>query len=145
MIDDAETLLTAEEGRRNVVYPDQFGYPTCGIGHKDSSMRIGDVVSDEQVDAWFAADFTNAAGAISARWPAFSTLDVVRQSYVISLAFQLGTDGALAFHHTLDCLAAGDWQGAHDGALASKWHQQTPARCERAAMAFLTGAFQQIP
>lgn len=145
MIYDAESLLTAEEGRRNFVYPDQFGYPTAGIGHKDSAMHIGDAVSDEQVDAWFASDFTTASTAIAARWPPFASLDPVRQAYVVSMAFQLGVNGALAFHHTLGCLAAADWQGAHDGALASAWHQQTPARSERAANAFLSGEWQQIP
>jgi lysozyme len=145
MIADAESLLVAEEGRKNYVYPDQFGYPTGGIGHKDTSMTIGACVSDAQIDAWFAADVAVAKNGIAAHWPAITSLDPVRQAYVVSMAFQLGVGGVLGFSHMLVCLAAGDWQGAHDGALASVWHKQTPGRCERAATAFLTGQWQQVP
>jgi len=145
MITDAESLIRAEEGVSNPVELDTLGFPTGGIGHKDSTLVVGTVLSEGQIAAWFAADFISHSDGIKARWPAFYTLDPVRQAYVVSAAFQLGVGGILGFPHTLGCLAVGDWQGAHDGALASKWHQQTPARCERAAMAFLTGAFQQIP
>lgn len=145
MIHDTESLLTGEEGRRNVVYPDQYGYPTAGIGHKDTSMRIGAYVTDAQIDDWFTADVIHASDGIALHWPAIRQLDEVRRAYVISMAFQMGVAGALGFPHTLACLAAGDWQGAHDGVIASKWHGQTKARAERCAEAFLSGSWQQIP
>jgi len=72
-------------------------------------------------------------------------LDAVRQAYLVSMEFQLGTSGVLLFRHLLAALAAGDWLGAQQNALASDWHKQTPERCERAAQAFFTGEFQQIP
>lgn len=107
-------------------------------------MHIGNYVSDAQVDAWFAADYLHARDGIALHWPAIHALDAVRQAYVVSMAFQMGVGGALGFPHTLACLASGDWQGAHDGVIASAWHKQTPERDERCAMAFMTGEWQQI-
>jgi lysozyme len=145
MINDAESLIRAEEGVSNPVELDTLGFPTGGVGHKDSTLVVGTVLSEEQISAWFASDFISHSDGIKARWPAYYTLDPVRQAYVVSMAFQLGVSGVLGFPHTLGCLSAGDWQGAHDGVLASLWHQQTPNRCERCAMALLTGEYQQIP
>jgi GH24 family phage-related lysozyme (muramidase) len=147
MITDAESLLVAEEGRETEAYIDSKGFWTNGIGHKytDGRPHPGEVWSDAKVDAVFAVDFAYARDGIAAHWPAINSLDPVRQAYVVSMAFQLGVGGVLGFPHMLGCLAASDWQGAHDAALASKWHQETPERCERAAAAFLTGQWQQVP
>lgn len=147
MIHDAESLLIAEEGRETESYVDNLGFWTNGIGHKytDGLEHAGDVWDEAKVDAVFAVDFAHARDGIAAHWPAVRALDAVRQAYVVSMAFQMGVGGVLGFPHTLGCLAAGDWQGAHDGVLSSKWHQQTPERSGRCAEAFLTGQWQQIP
>lgn len=148
MIQDAESLVGAEEGRRYVAYWDNANprNATNGIGHKDNSMVVGVTTWDDAtIDATFATDMAIHAAGIRARWPAFDSLDVVRQAYVISMAFQMGVSGAMGFTHTLGCLACGDWQGAHDGIMASAFGRQTPERAGRCAMAFLTGQYQQIP
>lgn len=148
MIHDAESLIEGEESRRRIAYWDNAvpRNATNGIGHKDNSMIVGVTTwNDARIDAVFAIDFAHARDGIAAHWPAMRSLDEVRQAYVVSAAFQMGVTGILGFPHTLACLATADWQGAHDGVLASKWHQQTPGRAERCAMAFLTGQWQQIP
>lgn len=145
MIRDAQSLLTSEEGRRNVAYPDSEGKATIGIGHYDQRLVPGVTTwTDEQVDAQFHADFVRARDGIAKAWPQIAGLDQVRQAYVVSMAFQLGVAGVLGFPRMLAALAAHAWQSAHDEALASKWHLQTPARCERAARAFFSGQWQQI-
>ncbi len=136
---NAEGLIGAEEGRRNDVYPDTRGYPTAGIGHKDVSMRIGDTVSDEQIDAWFAEDYARAANGIVASLPWFRGLDEVRQAYLISMAFQMGLGGVLGFHHTLAAIQVGQWAQAAQGIRSSDWHTETPARAERCALAMIDG------
>jgi len=146
MIQDAESLLVAEEGRETEAYIDNRGFWTNGIGHKytDGQPHPGEVWSDEKVDAVFAVDFAYARDGTAAHWPPVQSLDPVRQAYVVSMAFQMGVGGVLGFPHTLGCLAAGDWTGAHAGVLQSKWATQTPARAARCAAAFLTGEWQQI-
>lgn len=144
-IHDAETLLQGEEGRRSVAYPDSRGIPTIGIGHADRTLIVGVTKwTDDQIDAQFRADFVRARDGIAKAWPQIAALDDVRRAYLVSMAFQLGVDGVLAFRRLLAALAARAWQSAYDEALNSDWHHQTPGRCERAATAFFTGQWQQI-
>lgn len=49
-------LLVQREAKRNTVYLDSEGKPTVGIGHYDPSLVVGDVWTDEQVEAAFKAD-----------------------------------------------------------------------------------------
>lgn len=147
MISDAKSLITGEEGRRNVAYKDSLGNWTNGIGHfyDDEADHADDWWPDVKVDAVFSADFANACNSISAHWAPFKGLDVVRQAYLVSMTFQLGLHKTLGFVHMLSDLAAGQWVLAASAAKASEWHAETPARCERAAGAFESGQWQQIP
>lgn len=49
-------LLVQREAKRNTVYLDSEGKPTCGIGHYDPALVVGDVWTDEQVEAAFRSD-----------------------------------------------------------------------------------------
>lgn len=49
-------LLVQREAKRNAVYLDSEGKPTCGIGHYDPNLVVGDVWTDEQVEDAFKAD-----------------------------------------------------------------------------------------
>ena len=56
------------------------------------------------------------------------------------LGFNLGDSGLEKFHHTLACVEAGDWQGAHDNLLASEpWATQVGPRAQEDATMLLTG------
>lgn len=55
------------------------------------------------------------------------------------MAFQMGRAKLEGFNRMLLCVRAGDWQGAYDNALDSKWARQTPARANRIATMLLTG------
>lgn len=146
MIHDAESLIQAEEGRTNVAKRDTRGRPFIGIGHDDPALIPGVTRwTDAQVDAQFQADYTHARDGIAHAWHGISGLDPVRCAYLVSMAFQLGVGGVLTFSRMLSAAQAGQWRAMHDAALASDWHEQTPNRCNRAAMAFLTGQWQQIP
>ncbi len=142
---DAKSLIAGEEGRANRAYPDSRGISTNGIGHKDASMPLGTYWPDARVEATFEADYAAAAAGISRAFPAFARLDGVRQAYLVSMAFQLGVTGTLGFHKALAAAADGRWSDFAAEVLASDWHTQTPARCERAARAFKTGMWQMIP
>lgn len=49
-------LLVQREAKRNTVYLDSEGKPTVGVGHFDPNLHVGDVWTDEQVEAAFKAD-----------------------------------------------------------------------------------------
>ena len=69
----------------------------------------------------------------------FNRLDEVRQMAVVNMCFQLGVAGCLSFRKMWAALEAGDYQLAHDEALDSRWHRQTPNRARRVANVLLTG------
>lgn len=58
-------LLIAREGKSNKVYRDTVGKPTVGVGHMDESLTVGDVWTDEQVDAALEADLARFEKALN--------------------------------------------------------------------------------
>lgn len=143
MVKDAESLIANEEGRRSVGYLDTLGIPTIGIGHTGKEVYVGLVWTDQQIDAAFMRDFDTAAHGLLPALPWLPTLDEVRKAYLISMAFQMGVHGVLAFQHTLGALRDQRWNDAAGGVRDSTWHKQTFGRAERCARAFETGAWQQ--
>jgi len=55
-------------------------------------------------------------------------LDEVRKSVLLNMCFNLGIGGLLEFNNTLAYVAAGDWERAANGMLASKWAKQVGRR-----------------
>ena len=58
----------------------------------------------------------------------YSALDEVRKSVLLNMCFNLGIGGLLEFNNTLAFIAAGDWERAANGMLASKWAKQVGRR-----------------
>ncbi len=58
----------------------------------------------------------------------YNKLDEVRQSVLLNMCFNLGIKGLLEFKNTLAFIAAGDWERAANGMLASKWAKQVGMR-----------------
>lgn len=131
--------LIAEEGRNNIAYLDTLGYPTIGVGHKGSDVRLGMVWTDAQIDAAFDADIAAKTAEVKAALPWFGSLNEPRQAALLQMAFQMGTRGLLGFPNTLAAIHDGRWADAGTGMLASKWAQQTPYRVARLARQMTSG------
>jgi len=61
-----ENLMALREGRETTVYLDSLGKPTVGIGHlvlPEDNLKVGDTITDEQVDALFKKDGAAAMAA----------------------------------------------------------------------------------
>ena len=52
------------------------------------------------------------------------------------MAYQLDATGVLEFHRLLAHVARSEWREAADECRRSRWHKQTPSRCERVAARF---------
>lgn len=141
-IEKLRTQLEREEGRRYVAYLDTLGVPTIGIGHTGPDVHMGLIWTSQEVDTAFAKDVSHAIAGVEARLPWTADLDDARIGALVNMCFQLGIGGLLKFSGTLAAIKAGEWQQAHDHALASKWAQQTPARAKRVALQLLTGIWQ---
>jgi lysozyme len=130
-------LLIADEGLRLKPYRCTEGKLSVGVG------RNLDDVGITREEAMMLLDHditraTNAAAEVVGR-DVFGSLNPARQAALVSMAFQMGRAGLEGFNRMLLCIRAGDWQGAQDNALDSKWARQTPARAERIARMILTG------
>lgn len=133
-----ETLLKQEllryEGCKYETYLDTEGLLTAGVGHLLSNAEkklypLGTAIPKHIVDNWFNEDVgraTKVALSIVGQ-TTFNRLDEVRQRVVVNLAFNLG-NRLKGFRKFLADLDAGDYSGAADNMIDSKWYTQVGRR-----------------
>lgn len=88
-------FLKREEGVVKKVYKDQASLPTAGVGHllskeemKSLGLKMGDPVSDEQVDTWLSQDVARFEEAVG--WPTGAGFPPYRFDALVSFAFNVG-------------------------------------------------------
>ena len=125
------TRIKAHEGLRLKPYTDSLGRLTIGYGRCLETRGI----SRAEAEALFRADLAAAIAAAEAVAGAASwaALGRVRREVLVEMVYQLGAGGASRFARMLAALRAGDYGRAADEMLDSRWHGQTPARCEALA------------
>lgn len=133
-----EELLVKEEGEVLHCYDDQFGFKTIGVGVLIDARKGGGITREESRYLLNNRIERRKAGLRSAL-PWFDALNEVRQAALISMAYQLGMSGLLAFHNMLGMMEADDFGAASISALDSRWARQTPARAMRTAEMIRTG------
>lgn len=120
-------------------YQDHLGFWTIGIGRL-IDKRKGGGISKEESAYLFANDVADKTAEVRRALPWFARLNEARQGVLLNMAFQMGTEGLLAFKNTLAMIQAGQYDAAADGMLNSKWaREQTPARAKRLADQMRTG------
>jgi lysozyme len=132
------------ENRVPYAYSDSRGYLTIGDGILVDKRRGGGLFPEEM-------DYirNNRRGKIELRLdhelPWWRSQNEPRQTVLLLMAWQLGVEGLLGFHRTLELWAKGDYSGAAASLRDSLWHAQTPMRCERMATQLQTGDWVEIP
>lgn len=134
--------LMDEEGVVPYAYKDHLGYLTIGCGRLIDKRKGGRLRPDE-IALLLDNDIEEKTQEVEKALPWVRELDEPRRAVVVGMAFQMGTAGLLKFKNTLRAVTDGRWQDAHDGMLASKWAEQTPARAKRMARQMLTGEWQR--
>lgn len=134
-----EELLIKEEGRkvkngRHYAYQDHLGFWTIGYGQL-VDVRKGGGLSEKQALALLRDEIAEKQAELDARLPWWRMLSETRQTVLLAMCFQMGTDGLLGFKNTLAFLQAGDYARAAQNIRKSLWAVQTPARAERMARA----------
>lgn len=121
--------LKQNEGFRETVYLDHLGNPTIGYGFLVSHLRLDEAVSDiilrQIVDKIIAS--------VKVKYPWYSEMPHPVKSVIVEMCYQMGMSGFSKFKRTQKLMQAKDFRGAAASIRASKWHSQTPARCERLA------------
>lgn len=128
--------IKAEEGTVLHAYEDHLGYLTIGVGRL-IDKRKGGGISQKEADYLLLNDVQEIVSVLDKALPWMKQLSDSQQRALCQMAFQMGVDGLLGFKTTLARLKAGDFKGAKESALKSKWATQTPARAERVTDMFL--------
>lgn len=128
----AEVKIQLREGRKNIAYLDSKGILTVGIGHKVLSsehITLGESISDEMIDNFFAADIQGAANLAVSQARDLGVSDTDFVAALINVNFQLGNFQSVLYG-TYDQLKAGNPTSAISHIQASAWAQQTPVRAQ---------------
>ena len=141
MISELTQQLNRDEGRKKAAYQDHLGFWTIGVGRLIDSRKGGGLCDDE-MDYLLRNDINDRIDALTRALPWFQNLDDARKGVLLNMAFQMGTDGLLAFKNTLAEIRAGDYSTASEMMLQSKWAKQTPERAMRLAVQMKTGVWQ---
>ena len=172
---EVERRIGLDEGRRNRMYLDSLGIPTIGVGwnlQRDDTMHalaycgVTDAVgvisgkvclTDAQVDKLFAYSFApiESDARTSLAPGVYDALSDARRFVVLSMRFQLGEAGWLAFSNTRGLIneaetakLAGALDRAHalfmlvgDHLATSDWYTQSASRGVRNVTMMRTGVW----
>lgn len=137
-----EGEIKKEEGFRDHVYFDSLGHATLGYGHlvteddQEYGKPEGAKVTIARINALFTDDLDRAIDIARSRVLNFDELPRVAKHVLVSMAFQLGSNGLSKFKNMIAALELEDFQTAALEAMDSKAAQQTPKRWLRHAQAF---------
>ena len=142
MFEELTKQLRLDEGCRSTVYKDSLGLWTIGIGRLVDPSRPKAGLRQVEMEFMLQNDINDRIQALQTKLPWFKELDAARQGVLINMAFQLGTEGLLAFTRTLGLIRNRQFAEASVAMLESKWASQTPERAKRMSRQMLTGEWQ---
>ena len=142
MIEQLTAQLRRDEGTMATAYTDSMGWLTIGVGRLIDSRKPGAGLRQDEIDYLLKNDIADRVAALRKALPWFAKLDQARQGVLVNMAFQLGTDGLLAFRQTLGLVRDGRYAEASEQMMKSKWAEQTPARARRLAEQMKTGEWK---
>lgn len=135
--EDRERLLAdlrEDEGRKPRMYTDPVGVSSIGYGH---NLQDGPPLSQRAMDQILDDDLADAETRCE-RIPEYRTLDDVRKTVLLNMAFNLGL-GGFRFPLMFEALRRRDYETAAREMRDSKWARQVGARAERLAEMMRTG------
>ncbi|MDD3524818.1 MAG: glycoside hydrolase family protein [Candidatus Cloacimonetes bacterium] len=125
LLERIKEQLIRHEGLRLKPYRCTAGKLSIGIGRNLDDCGI----SQTEAYVLLENDIQNCEKQILDEIPEiYNGLDEVRKSVLLNMCFNLGIGGLLEFNNTLAFIAAGDWERAANGMLASKWAKQVGRR-----------------
>ncbi len=127
-------FITLREGVRNRVYRDSRGFPTVGIGHllvgaERRRYPVGTVVSQAQLDRWFAQDSAASYRVAEQQAQSMGLAGNTRAVEIFgSMSYQLGNGWPTKFPSLVRQIRARQIDAAIRTAQTSRWARQTPVR-----------------
>lgn len=141
----AETIIKVEEGWSSKAYHCSEGYPTIGYGRKLSDIKYAPlpaITAEKNEESKFVREkIDKIIHQLSTAKPlAWSKCNEQRKAILISMAYQMGVVGLLAFHRMWACIERADFDGAAKEMVNSRWYIQTKARALRHSQQMRVGS-----
>ena len=140
--DELKARIRDHEGCRDEVYLDSLGKATIAIGHlvqphERDRFKPGVKITADEIEDLFLIDLNRAcAGAeqlISENYRGDKRLPQAIEHVIVEMVFQLGKTGVSKFRKFWKALSEGNRKQASLEMKDSRWHSQTPVRCEALA------------
>lgn len=135
MYEELKTQIKEHEGFVPRVYKDSLGKRTIGYGHLCVEPEQWDddkEYTKEELEEVFNKDFNealkNAETLIDGR-----PINFIAKQVIIEMVFQLGIGGVSKFKKMWSALDKEDYGEASFQMTQSRWHDQTPKRCQSLA------------
>jgi lysozyme len=135
MSDALVKQLMTHEGVRLKPYTDTVGKLTIGVGRNLADVGI----SSEEAMLLLTNDILRTSARVMQALPWVPGLDEVRRRVLFDMAFNMGIGGLLGFKKMLAAVQAGQWLGASEEMIASKWAGQVGQRAVTLAAMMRTG------
>ena len=130
--------IEKHEGYRQFVYLCPAGKLTLGIG-RNVDEDGGKGISRAEAKVLLSNDVDVFADQLSLTYAWFNYLDDIRKEAMVEMAFQLGMGGFSKFRNMIMAMGDRHHVKAALEMIDSRWHEQTPARCEELAEMVRTG------
>ena len=138
--DELKARVQDHEGLRTSVYLDTLGKKTVGIGHLVQPHEMerfaeGVEIPMDEIMEIFEMDLNRAAAGADMVIEDNVGHDLPQHvgEVILEMVFQLGTTGVSKFKKFWKALRVKDWKKAAAEMKDSRWHSQTPRRCESLA------------
>lgn len=134
-MDKLRKMLELHEGVERFPYRCTAGKLTIGVG-----FNLDDVGLYPEEIAFILDNRINLIRTkLREALPWFDTLDEVRQSVLLDMAYNLGHQGLLKFKRTLGSIERGEYVLASEQMLESLWARQVKGRAVRLSKMMATG------
>lgn len=143
MINNIYDQLKRDESFRDFVYTDTVGKHTIGYGHNlDAKPLPFTTITLEQGDEILRNDVAAVVSKLNSLLPWIGSLDTPRFGVLTNMAFNMGVEGLLEFHHMLTYLQYGEYSCAAGEMIKSKWYNEVGDRAKRLAAQMTQGVWQ---
>jgi lysozyme len=130
--------LKRDEGLRLTPYRDTVGKLTIGYGRNLEDNGI----TQSEADLMLINDIACHEDLVHQFLPWTDALDDVRRAVLVNMAFNMGIHSLLGFRKTLQAVHDGEYVGASELMLQSKWAEQVGPRAHRLALQMRSGEWQ---
>ena len=138
--DELKARVQDHEGLRTSVYLDTLGKKPVGLGrllhpHEMERFAEGVEIPIDEIMEIFEMDLNRAAAGADMLIQENVGHDLPQHvgEVILEMVFQLGTTGVSKFKKFWKALRVKDWKKASEEMKDSRWHSQTPKRCESLA------------